>query len=1501
MASEAKSRAANPLLATTGAAILGITRFVTRGERRWHIGASLESSWPLLSTSWEAQLVHCFAIASLLQGFAWLPAGRPPGLYCRGVALQNEQAVAALYLANGEFLTAVPVQKRKGAKTAKQLTAKQATAVAKLPLTAELERLVAIFGALNAVYGFLLRQHIQATWHTVREALRSLPGGSSAQLEDIKLMAELCPDVVHLRAQEMLISPVRTMQQRAAVAAAAQAAAQAVPASPQTGTVAQEPSTTANQSASPTSSAATAAGELPAGVVGHPSVEASGFGLARDGDVIEFRTPTASPIRVNTANPLELFTDGSGTILEGECNRYVIEIVDPGRRKAPATASLSTLGGQDLDGGLTDEAGLLSGSLGASGEPLKQQTDRGAKNAMQRRARAFRQALVQARPPQIMRKHQPCTDCTPMDTNQFLDHLRSLPWYCGQAVHCEQIAARKAKLGLPQYQLSPPVQQALQKRGVDKLFSHQAQAVDAIMSGQHVVVSTSTASGKSLCYNIPILEALAADRHACAIYMFPTKALAQDQMRALRELCQLAFGPNGPHVDVYDGDTLKADRGEIRERAQLLITNPDMLHLSILPVHRTFARILANLKYVVVDEGHAYRGVFGCHTALVLRRLRRLCERQYNSLPRFVVTSATVANPQHHVQDLLGVPGVRVVSEDGSPHGPKCFVLWNPPLTAGQEALNSKGGKGMLSNTEMRARGRKMGKRAEQEFVRSEVREANQDRGRGAKLGPQSADALDEAAWMSTVRAGRRRGAVVQTASAALAAAKAVAGQQPGAAGDAALDPEAAAVAGQGPHTGSDMASGSSRAPAKLDPAAVQRAAAAVAAAVVPRSKGVLTYSAQDLEHRHDDAIQVRPLIRRQATHGRYDKPPDPRIKHRGAQPVEPPKPANPGASGGQWIDPGPKREAWKNPAADPQVMDVQKRLPGTNWRERYGAAGTAGEQRRSSPIVELSMLLAECIQHGLRTIAFCMTRKLCELVTAYTREMLKSTAPHLAKSISVYRAGYSPQERREIERALFNGELWAVAATNALELGVDVGSLDVTLHLGFPGSVASLWQQAGRAGRREQPSMSIYIAFDGPMDQYFMTHPDKLFSRSIENAQVDPQNAQLLGQHLTCAAAECPLLPDEDQRFFGPTLPTIASGLTTEGLLARHPQTMHTNALHYIGPRSNPAAGISLRAIDPERYAIVNEAAGGEVMEEIEESKAFYEVYDGAVYMFQGRTYLCKKLDLASKVAVVRPADLKYYTKTRDFCDVHVTGDKALYPAKEGNSQYPETTAAHAPADVTVRWLGFHRIWQGSGEVFDTVDLFLPDVQYSTQAAYIRVPASARQRVQQAGLPFRDGLHAASHALLNVLPLYMMCNPHDMGTECDNPYDTRFRPERLLLYDKHPGGIGLAAQACPLFGELMQKALELLHNCPCQSDSGCPSCIQHTDCGEYNAVLHKGAGKIVLECTLQAEDEYRERRALQEAAAAAGNDAPPDFALVERTGGDVDGLMNNLAVPDYD
>lgn len=450
----------------------------------------------------------------------------------------------------------------------------------------------------------------------------------------------------------------------------------------------------------------------------------------------------------------------------------------------------------------------------------------------------------------------------------------------------------------------------------------------------------------------------------------------------------------------------------------------------------------------------------------------------------------------------------------------------------------------------------------------------------------------------------------------------------------------------------------------------------------------------------------------------------------------------------------------------------------------------------------------------------------------------------------------------------------------------MDVGHLDCTLHLGFPGTVASLWQQAGRAGRRGQQSLAIYVAFDGPLDQYFFRSPEALFGRPIEGCFLDAANPKVLELHACCAAQELPLHAESDQEFFGARLPAVVRSLRSARLLCPDPATPAAQGfLRYCGPAVNPATDFSLRAIDPGRFKIVDKLSGN-VIEEIEDSKAFYEAFEGAVVMHQGKQYLCHRLDLTSKVAWVQRADLKYFTRIRDMTDVHVLGGSLAYEtpgwggsAADGNASHavccgakpegaadpdpearaieegkpnselteihpaapenesdrdpplPPTCSSCSPCLVTTRWLGFFRILHGSGAILDAVDVHLPDVSYETQACYVRVPHVVRHELRALGLPFRDSVHAASHAVLNVLPLLLGgVGGADMGTECDNPFDTRYRPERILLFDKHPGGIGLAQQAAPRFGALLVSTEAGIHTYMCTCGSLARSiCMQHS------------------------------------------------------------------------
>ncbi|KAK9066603.1 hypothetical protein SSX86_013926 [Deinandra increscens subsp. villosa] len=804
-----------------------------------------------------------------------------------------------------------------------------------------------------------------------------------------------------------------------------------------------------------------------------------------------------------------------------------------------------------------------------------------------------------------------CNETNPLLPNEMVEHLRAGIGSQGQMVHVEEINGRIANfVEIPTY-LSERMQSVLKLSGVSKLYSHQAESVEASLAGKNVVISTMTSSGKSLCYNLPVLEVLSQDLSACALYLFPTKALAQDQLRALLSMT-VGFDV-GLNIGIYDGDTSQEDRLWLRDNSRLLITNPDMLHMSILPFHNQFGRFLSNLRYVIVDEAHTYKGAFGCHAALILRRFRRLCSHVYGSDPSFIFCTATSANPRDHAMELAGLPEMELIHKDGSPSGPKMFVLWNPPL----------------------------------------------------------------------------------------------------------------------------------------------------------------------------------------------------------------------------------------------RMKTATKRTRSKINTEKFDRTVFAG---RSSPILEVSCLFAEIIQHGLRCIAFCKTRKLSELVLSYTREILQKTAPNLVNSVFAYRAGYTAQDRRRIESEFFGGKICGVAATNALELGIDVGHIDVTLHLGFPGSIASLWQQAGRSGRREQPSLAIYVAFEGPLDQYFMKYPHKLFGGSVECCHVDANNQQVLEQHLVCASLEHPLSVVHDEKYFGPGLRTSILSLKSKGYVTTDPsRSLSAEIWNYIGHEKMPSHSISIRAIESERYKVID-MKNEVLLEEIEESKAFFQVYDGAVYMQQGKTYLVKNLDLSTKIASCQEADLKYYTKTRDYTDIEVVNGHIAYPVKISNIQKSRTNAQSNPCKVTTTWFGFRRIWKGSNQVFDTVNLSLPSYTYESQAVWIRVPQPIKTTVETENYSFRGGLHAAGHALLHIIPLYIICNSSDLASECVNPHDTRYMPERILLYDSHPGGTGISAQVQPIFTKLLTAALELITSCCCSGDTGCPNCVQNLSCHEYNEVLHKEAAIMIIKGVLELE-----------------------------------------------
>ena len=757
-----------------------------------------------------------------------------------------------------------------------------------------------------------------------------------------------------------------------------------------------------------------------------------------------------------------------------------------------------------------------------------------------------------------------------IDATAFLHHLVSSSDYSQQIVHIERITPQGTIFGELDNPLCPTLQACLKSLRIPALYSHQVKALNDILAGKNVIIATPSASGKTLCYHLATLDALLHDVHSRALYIFPTKALAQDQLRSLKqilgetkELTQL-LSPWA--VATFDGDTPQNERANIRKRANIILTNPDMLHLGILPNHQSWSRLFRNLKYIVIDETHIYRGVFGSHVANVLRRLRRLCST-YGSNPQFICCSATIANPQEHAQNIVGLPFEATV-EDGSPHGQKYFTFWNPPV-------------------------------------------------------------VDE-----------------------------------------------------------------------------------------------------------------------------------------------------------------------------------------------------AKTSRRSSNS-EAAFLLGELIQKEIRSLVFASTRKLTELIYIYTQGQLP---PSLRDKISPYRAGYLPEDRRRIEHQFFDGELLGLVATTALELGINIGDLDATVLTGYPGSIASAWQQAGRSGRSTHSSLSFLIARENPLDQYLMRNPDFFFGKNFDNAIINPDNPYILKPHLLCAAWEKPL-EEKDNDFFGDTGALLAE-LGQEGRLKKRQEK------YYISPSiTYPAQDINIRATSGQNYAVID-GREGYLLETVETSVAFFQVHPGAIYLHQGESYHIKELDLARHIAWAEPKSVDYYTQTMEIDDIRITRmlDKKACHTVE---------VYFGDVDVTNVVVGFKRKRQFTEEVISEEPLDLPPQNFPTKALWFDLPQKAIDRIADAGLDFHGGLHACEHAAIGILPLFALCDRNDIGG-----VSTSFHPDtakaQIFIYDAHPGGIGIAEKGFELITELWQATLKVVQECPCAD--GCPSCVQSPKCGNNNQPLDKEAAIVLLE-----------------------------------------------------
>jgi DEAD/DEAH box helicase domain-containing protein len=716
--------------------------------------------------------------------------------------------------------------------------------------------------------------------------------------------------------------------------------------------------------------------------------------------------------------------------------------------------------------------------------------------------------------------------------------------------------AREARLAPLPAELDDRVRKALAARGIDELFMHQRDAWDAVTRGEHVVIATGTASGKTLGFNLPVLDALAREPKTRALYLYPTKALAQDQARALSEL-------RVPKVRsaIYDGDTPSEQRWQIRKWSNLILTNPDMLHVGVLPHHDRWGDVLSNLAFVVIDEAHVYRGVFGSHVGNVLRRLRRLAH-VYGAEPRFLLASATIANPGELAHALLGVEAT-VIDDDGAPRAERTIALWNPPLTD-----------------------------------------------------------------------------------------------------------------------------------------------------------------------------------------------------------------------------------------------------------EELG--------QRASALGEASRLLAELVARGRRTLAFGKSRKAAELVHRFTVERLGDR--ELAKRLSPYRAGYTPAQRREIERRLVEGELLGVAATDALELGIDVGLLDAVLSVGFPGTVASLRQQWGRAGRR-QHGLAVLVASEDALDQYFMREPETLLNRRVEAAILDHTNPRVLDGHVRSAAFEAPL-DDDDREILGDAALARAAEL---------PELKKTPRGYVWNGRDYPAARVPLRSTSPDAFTVVD-VESGSLLGLVERERAYSTVHQGAVYLHLGEAFHVLELDLDARTALVQPFSGDWYTQ----------------PKKETNTAIEETLRSErrlgldlsfGRVSVAEQVVAYQRRSIRGGEPIDLIALDLPETTFDTEAVWY-VP-EADQLGASVRMPKLLGtLHAAEHAMIAILPLWAMCDRWDIGGLSTNVHYQTGRPT-VFVYDGHSGGVGITQRGFDIFEGWVQDTAKLLAGCPC--DHGCPSCVQSPKCGNLNEPLDKGGALDLL------------------------------------------------------
>ena len=710
----------------------------------------------------------------------------------------------------------------------------------------------------------------------------------------------------------------------------------------------------------------------------------------------------------------------------------------------------------------------------------------------------------------------------------------------------------------------------LRGRGVERFYTHQAAAIAHALAGRHVVVTTPTASGKTLCYNAPVLSTVLRDPSTRALYLFPTKALAQDQLAELHGLSEALSGHADVGVYTYDGDTPQDARRAIRSRAHVVLSNPDMLHAGILPHHPRWAKLLENLRFVVIDELHAYRGVFGSHFTNVLRRLRRIC-RHYGSDPTFICSSATIANPRELAEALVERP-FELVADSGAPRGEKCFLFVNPPVV-------------------------------------------------NAQLG-----------------------------------------------------------------------------------------------------------------------------IRR-------------------------------------------------------------------------------------SYLAETRRVAAEFLRRKLQAIVFAQSRLATEILTTYLKEEFPG-APGGREEIRGYRGGYLPRRRREVERGLREGSVRAVVSTNALELGIDIGALDVCVMAGYPGTIAATWQRAGRAGRRSGRSAAVLVASSAPLDQFVVRHPAYFFDASPEHALVNPDNLHILVDHVKCAAFELPFTTDEaygarrDGPDDAPDVQEVLGALADGGFVHLSGGDAAGGVWQWTN-ESYPADAVSLRSISSDNFVVVDTTHGADVIGETSFSSGPSTLHEKAIYLVEGALYQVERLDFDGRKAYVRRIDCDYYTDAITYTKVTVLDTFAV----------DRGTRSHGEVHVSTRVVGFKKIKFHTNENVGSGELDLPEQEMHTTAYWLTVPADVMAALPFAADDRRDGIVGLSFAMRQVSQLLLMCDRQDIGIAIgggdrgESPDASRpgepvalSDEPRIFVYDAYPGGIGFSEPLFAMDRELRRRTRELVAGCACEH--GCPTCV---------------------------------------------------------------------------